>query len=277
MDGRNRRRAWTRFASAPRSRARRQRLHTGRTSRFAAAVAAALAATIAVAQPVAAAGAAPRADAAQVAVEIVERSNAFRATHGKTPTVRHGALDAAARRLADYMADTDRYGHRADGSTPAERTADANYAYCSVAENIAYQFNSAGFTTEGLARGFVDGWIDSPPHRKNLLDDGAIDTGVAVAQAARSGRWYAVQLFARPAALRLRFEIANRSDTALRYTLDGTVHDLPAGVTRWHEQCDPPSLALRLPGDAAPLRRQPADGARYRVEPGGDGLRLVEE
>lgn len=39
-------------------------------------------------------------------------------------------------------------------------------AYCIVSENIAHQYNSLGFTTEELAEQFVQGWKNSPGHRK---------------------------------------------------------------------------------------------------------------
>lgn len=207
----------------------------------------------------------PRLDAAER--DVVERGNDLRRTHGQKPTTPDPALTASAREFAAYMARTDRYGHDADGRQPAERARAQGYEYCMVSENIAHQFSSAGFGSIELARGFVQGWIESPGHRRNLLAPEATDTGVAIARSARSGRYYAVQMFGRPATLRVRFALSNRSGSALRYTVDGQSYALSRGQTRWHERCRPPALSLNRPGKP-PLALHPADGAHYRIEPG---------
>jgi uncharacterized protein YkwD len=68
-----------------------------------------------------------------------------------------------------------------------------------VSENIAYQFRSRGFASPAeLGHVFVEGWKGSPGHRTNLRDREATEIGVAVAQSARTKRYYAVQVFARP-------------------------------------------------------------------------------
>jgi uncharacterized protein YkwD len=135
---------------------------------------------------------------------IVDATNAFRREEGLGPVKSDAALGHAARDFAEFMARTDRYGHTADGRNPGDRATGNGYGYCLVAENIAYQYNSAGFRTAELARGFVEGWKHSPGHRKNMLDPAATDTAVAVARSASSGRYYAVQMFGRPKSLGCR-------------------------------------------------------------------------
>src|SRR5207253_2501467 len=125
------------------------------------------------------------------------------------------ALADTARDFAEFMARTDRYGHEADGQQPSQRATAHGYGYCMVAENIAFQYSSAGFRSGELARRFVEGWKQSPGHRHNMLEPDATETGVAVAQSPKSGRYYAVQMFGRPQALRVAFRIANRSTTTL--------------------------------------------------------------
>ncbi len=157
-------------------------------------------------------------------------------------------------------------------SRPNERR--QGYDYCMVAENIAFEFNSAGFSTRQLARGLFEGWQQSAGHRRNMLDPDATETGVAIAQSPHSGRYYAVQMFGRPQALRVRLVIANRSGEPLRYELGGHSYQLPPNVTRTHEQCRPEVLTLHLPGEARATTLQPADGARYLVERVGSRVRL---
>ncbi|HSW06492.1 MAG TPA: CAP domain-containing protein [Aquabacterium sp.] len=216
-------------------------------------------------------------DLAQAEQALVERSNVFRQSQGLLPTRPDARLSAAAAEFAAYMARTDRYGHDADGRQPQQRAQAHAYAHCMVAENIAYRFNSAGFDTAELAQGFVQGWIDSPGHRRNLLAAEATHIGAAIARSPRTDRYYAVQMFGRPAALRLRFEISNRSSQALHYQLGDTAYSLGRGATRWHEHCSAPTLSLALPGQDRPTTLQPADGARYRIEAVGQSLRVVAD
>lgn len=207
--------------------------------------------------------------------DMVERSNAFRREQGLPALVPQRALTSAAREFAAYMARTDRYGHEADGRTPAQRSQAQGYDHCMVAENIAMQYSSRGFSGPELARGFVQGWIDSPGHRENLQSATATDIGLAIARSPATGRWYAVQLFGRPMSRAVHFEISNRSRTALRYSLDDKAYTLLPNVTRTHQACSPPALSMGLPG-ADVVRLRPADGAKLRVEAGSQGLRLVQ-
>ena len=143
------------------------------------------------------AAAAHAADIPAVERAVIEGTNRFRHEEGLASVRPDSTLDRTAREFADYLARTDRFDHEADGRTPALRARAHGYDYCLVAENIAYQFDSRGFTTSALARGLVQGWKDSPGHRRNMLDKRVVDTGVAVARSAHSGRFYAVQMFGR--------------------------------------------------------------------------------
>lgn len=212
---------------------------------------------------------------ARVQHEIVERSNTFRRSNGRAPLAPNAALDAAAAEFAAFMARTGRYSHEADGREPAQRAEAQGYAWCLVAENIAFVMSSAGIEPAELPGRFVQGWIDSPGHRHNLLEPDATEIGVAVAGSARGDRYYAVQMFGRPAALRLHFELANRTNQPVHYALGDKRYSLAPGVTRRHEQCSAAMLQLALPGGQGPIRVQPASGASYRIEPAGRGLRLV--
>jgi uncharacterized protein YkwD len=215
--------------------------------------------------------------ATEVEQRIVEGSNRLRRDAGVDEVKAHPRLQAAARGFAAFMARTDRYGHEADGQRPVQRTREAGYADCMVSENIAYQFSSAGFIGPGLAGDFVKGWRDSPGHRRNMLDPDATDTGVGVARAAGSGRYYAVQLFGRPRALMVRFAISNRTPQAVTYRIDSDVFPLAPNVTRTHERCRRSPLLMELPGQAEPTRLEPADGERWRVLRVGARWRVERE
>ena len=148
--------------------------------------------------PGAAFGAGP--DLSNVERLILERTNQFRSSEGVRRVAVDTRLASAARGFAKYMADTERYGHDADGRKPSQRVKVHGYQYCVVSENISYQYSSEDFGTAELASRYFEGWKKSPGHRRNMLEASVTDTAVAVARSARTGRYYAVQLFGRTTA-----------------------------------------------------------------------------
>ena len=131
---------------------------------------------------------------------ILERTNQFRSSEGVRRVAVDTRLASAARAFAKYMADTGRYGHEADGRKPSQRVKVHGYQYCVVSENISYQYSSEDFGTAELASRYFEGWKKSPGHRRNMLEASVTDTAVAVERSARTGRYYAVQLFGRTVA-----------------------------------------------------------------------------
>ena len=206
-----------------------------------------------------------RADPASVEARVIERTNAFRTSQGQTALATDDRLTAAARAFARYMARSDRYGHEADGRKPSERAQAHGYSYCVVAENIAYQYSSQGFSTDELTARLIEGWQQSPGHRKNMLLPAVTDIGVGVAQSESTQRFYAVQLFGRPKSASTRFSIANRADAAIGYELDGRAFSLAPRVTRTHEGCFDGVLQLKWPDGPASPGFAPRDGADYTV------------
>lgn len=197
---------------------------------------------------------------------LVDRANAFRAGAGKRPLAVDDALTAAAANFARYMARTDRYGHEADGRSPARRAVAQGYDYCVILENIAYVQSSAGFGTAELTQRLITGWKDSPPHRHNLLDADVTQTGVGVAQSQTSRRFYAVQMFGRPKSAMLTFSIANQSDVAVPYELGKAAFELEPRTTRTHQQCRDERLRIQAVGPAGKgFETTPAQGSRYVV------------
>jgi hypothetical protein len=211
---------------------------------------------------------------------LVRRTNELRAQSGWRPVAPEPRLTAAAARFAHYMAETDRYGHEVDGRQPAERAQAQGYDHCLTAENIAFASSTRGFQADELAQRLFDGWVHSPPHRRNLLDGDMTHVGMAVAQSARSGKHYAVQLFGRPRALLVRFTLANRSRDTVQYELAGESYELKPNIVRTHERCRRALLALKAEGLDEPQAAKPIaieHGARYRIEDADAGIRLRRE
>ena len=216
--------------------------------------------------------------AGDVTRKLLQRTNELRAASGWKPLSREPRLTAAAARFAQYMAETDRYGHEVDGRQPPDRAQAQGYDHCLTAENIAFASSARGFQPDELTQRLFDGWVQSPPHRRNLLDGDMTEVGMAVAQSARSGRYYAVQLFGRPKSLAVRITLSNRSRDTVQYELGGESYELKPNIIRTHDRCRRALLALSAEGLDGPSKPiQVTNGARYRIDDAGDGIRLRRE
>ena len=103
--------------------------------------------------------------------EVVALTNAQRSAHGLGPLTADGRLAAAAQGHNDDMVARGFFAHESpDGASVADRVRAAGYSYGVVAENIA-----AGQRT---AADVVQGWMDSPGHRANILNRDVTHTGV---------------------------------------------------------------------------------------------------
>jgi uncharacterized protein YkwD len=188
------------------------------------------------------------ADVREATRSLFQGTNLLRATEGRDALAGNPALTTAAQAFAEFMARTDQYGHEADGSNPSFRAARAGYDACIVAENIAYEFLSTGFGTEDLVKTLLDGWMDSPGHRANLLAPDVTELGVAIARGARSGKYYGVQLFGRPRSQSVEFTVRNNADVPLSYEFDGEAKVLPVRTTVRYLLCRPTKLVFHWPG-----------------------------
>ena len=215
------------------------------------------------------------ADVSKVAALIVEQTNEFRKAEKREPLKTNAELTKAAEYFAQFMAETGKYGHEADGLTPAQRAKKYGYDYCLVLENIAYQYSSAGFTTQALADAFMKGWKESPGHRKNMLDPDVTETGVAVARSEKTGYYYAVQMFGRPKSQAIKFQIANQADKTVEYTLGSEQFILEPRFTRTHTLCRPAEMEFQAPNGLGTVK--PTDGQKFAVTGSNGTYELKKE
>lgn len=138
--------------------------------------------------------------AAGPAESVLTTVNAARAKAGCGPLRVNPKLVAAAKSHARAMAEQNFFAHAGkDGSRFSARIEQQGYSYRSAAENIA-----AGQET---AREVVTGWLQSAGHRRNILNCGMSETGIAVVYqpddrplrgSSYPLRYYWVQVFADP-------------------------------------------------------------------------------
>ena len=212
-------------------------------------------------------------DIPAVETAIVEMTNAFRAKNTLAEVRPEPRLAAAARAYAAYLAKSGQFSHSADGREAGDRIASAGYTWCTVAENLALHLDSRGFESRDLAKKSVEGWINSPSHRENMLTPYVTDIGVGVVQApGKDPKYISVQLFARPRAMEYAFQISNTSKSSVAYAFGGERHEISPHMSVTHTACTPDALAFERIGTPAVTARYDAiDGMVYTIK--GDTAR----
>lgn len=131
--------------------------------------------------------------------EVFEWTNAIRVQHQLVPLTRNLQLSQCARFHAQDMALNGFISHTgSDGSSLRERVARAGYInWMFVGENCA--------CGQATPEEVVNGWMNSPNHRQNMLSKDFVEIGIAyvIGQTpTTTGGWthggYWVQNFARP-------------------------------------------------------------------------------
>ena len=134
------------------------------------------------------AGPAPEATDPMV-VAIVEAHNKLRADAKLPPLAFAPLLAKAAQVQATDMAGREEMSHEgSDGSTPAERVKRAGYRYLTTGENVAVYYRD-------VLR-VMQAWVESPPHKKNILGD-FTELGVAKVEG-KDGKAYWCVEFGKP-------------------------------------------------------------------------------
>ncbi len=211
----------------------------------------------------------------KVEAAIIEITNTVRAQSKLSSLIANPTLTATARAYAALLAKSGKFSHDADGSL-SDRTKRNGYSHCTVAENLASFQDSRGFDSRALAKSAMEGWLNSPGHRQNLMSPPMTEIGVAVAKTTdKDPKYILVQLFGRPQSLSLTFQISNSAPLAVQYRLGEKLHDLPSKMAVTHEVCTSDPLTFIGPakqqiGGAF----QSADGKTYTIKSAPTGLTI---
>jgi hypothetical protein len=210
-------------------------------------------------------------DLPQTEMAIVALTNAFRQESKLGAVAPNKELAAAARWFAEYLARTDKFAHEADGREPHQRAATHGYKYCMVAENLARNLDSRGYTAQRLAAEVVEGWKNSPPHRKNLVEADATEIGVSVVRASgRHPKFVSVQMFGRPEAAKIVFSITNTAQVPVSYTLGKESQVLEPRTIVTHEYCASGRISFDragnwLTGSSIGVSFEPQNGVSFTL------------
>ncbi|MGP9022405.1 CAP domain-containing protein [Streptomyces sp. BR1] len=119
--------------------------------------------------------------------EVVALTNGHRATAGLRPLADDTRLASAAQAYSTDMAERGFYSHTSpEGLEPWDRARAAGAAHRGIGENIA--------CGQRTAAEVVEGWMNSPGHRANILKPDFTHIGIGFAGGGRAGTYW-TQLF----------------------------------------------------------------------------------
>ena len=108
------------------------------------------------------------------ASDIIDLSNKSRVQFGENALNTNSTLMSAAQAKAEHMVKNRYFAHYGpDGSAPWDYFSNAGYKYIEAGENLAI--------TNETAEAVVNGWLNSPTHRENLLNKNFSDMGIGMA------------------------------------------------------------------------------------------------
>ena len=108
---------------------------------------------------------------------LLESTNSQRVANGQAALSLNNQLISAAQAKADDMVSRNYWSHNTpDGKEPWIFFDSAGYKYLKAGENLAYGFLTSDAT--------VNGWMNSPSHKANLLDAAFVEVGFGFANSA---------------------------------------------------------------------------------------------
>lgn len=107
--------------------------------------------------------------------QLLADTNVQRAHDKESPLQLNNLLTEAAQGKADDMVTRNYWSHNTpDGRTPWSFISATGYQFASAGENLAFGFNSSD--------AIMNGWMNSPEHRINVLDDVFTQVGFGIAK-----------------------------------------------------------------------------------------------
>lgn len=125
--------------------------------------------------------------------KIIGLINVERAKKGLAAVTENEQLMWAAQKKGESMFAQNYWAHVApDGTQPWQFISESGYAYQSAGENLARDF--------GSEESVINGWLNSPTHKANLLNGNFTETGIAILDGEIAGKpvLLVVNLFGQP-------------------------------------------------------------------------------
>jgi hypothetical protein len=124
--------------------------------------------------------------------QLINLTNSVRKENNLEILSVNSLLAEAAKAKAETIFSTQTFGHNINNKKFSEWIKEAGYSYSYVGENLALDF----ITSEGV----IKAWLDSPTHKKNILNKEFTDIGIAVKEGIFNNRRtdLVVQIFGTP-------------------------------------------------------------------------------
>lgn len=127
---------------------------------------------------------------------LVELLNKERKKEKLPELVVNVVLCKVARGHSENMARHEKMSHELDGKKVAQRVTDAGYDYRVVGENLAEsEVEGAGDAPPSPPADIHRSWMESPNHKKNILDPKFREIGISMMRS-KKGTYYYTQVFA---------------------------------------------------------------------------------
>ncbi len=201
--------------------------------------------------------------------DLLELTNAERRRAGLRTLLPDDALALAARHHAREMATLNYFSHSSptpSSATLRQRVAQAGSAATGIGENLAL------VGSEDAARASVQGWMESPGHRENLLRSDYTHVGFGTAEGA-DGRVFVAQVLAVQPAEVQRAEVTSRLQESYLIEVELTVAETKE-IALFHGTTSLPSQVLGAGKHVLSFFAQDAQPLQLRVgvrEPGASG------
>ena len=107
--------------------------------------------------------------------DLLDRTNLVRAQNNLPLLAMDPALNVSAKAKCDDMVKRNYWDHKdPDGKDPYHFFSEAGAKFSKAGENLAFGYNNAQQT--------LDGWVNSPTHKDNLVDPEYTNVGFAVCE-----------------------------------------------------------------------------------------------
>lgn len=147
---------------------------------------------------------------------LVEMTNENRSAEGLEGLRQNDTLARAAELKAEHMAENDYFAHDSpSGVTPWEWFREVDYTYKHAGENLAVNFSDS--------KEVVKSWMESRPHRENILEQDFTEIGIGTAKGEYKGNKtvFVVQMFGTPD----KRELAQRQENDSQLTAEANQPD----------------------------------------------------
>lgn len=193
---------------------------------------------------------------------LLSGTNAERSAAGKKLLSLNSMLNSAAQAKANHMIANNYWAHTSpDGITPWYWFDNAGYEYLTAGENLAYGFDTSA--------GVITGWMNSPSHRDNMLNNTFKEVGFGIANGSDyqgSANTVVVAMYGDPAVLSEPSPAPAPPSPTIPTPTSAPISSVP----------DQPQT-FSTPAETQPIADKPVEPIKPTIQPTENNETLAEE